>query len=79
MEADYKSFYGAYLKEYHEVRAIYLNHQLSNIESLDEILVKHELGHEDVKIHLIFSGIKFILGRHYLLSHKKLVILDFGM
>src|SRR5690606_34696629 len=42
METSYENFYGAYLKEYHQVRAIYLNKLLNNIPSLNEELTEKE-------------------------------------
>ncbi len=60
METDYKNFYNSYLKEYHEVRAIYLKHFLSNTESLNTTIQENELGIKDVKIPLT-KNTKFIL------------------
>lgn len=42
METSYENFYGAYLKEYHQVRAIYLNKLLSNIPSVNDELKEKE-------------------------------------
>ena len=60
METDYKNFYNSYLKEYHEVRAIYLKHLLSNTESLNTTIQESELGIQNVKIPLT-KNTKFIL------------------
>ncbi|NJX15392.1 hypothetical protein [Tamlana crocina] len=60
METDYKTFYSSYLKEYHEVRAIYLKHLLSNIDSINSTIQKNELRTKDVNISLT-KNTKFIL------------------
>ncbi len=60
METDYKNFYNYYLKEYHEVRAIYLKYLLSNTESLNNTIQEKELGIENVKIPLT-KNTKFVL------------------
>ncbi len=60
METDYKNFYNSYLKEYHEVRAIYLRHLLYNTDSINATIKENELGAQDVKIPLT-KNTKFII------------------
>lgn len=60
METDYKNFYNSYLKEYHEVRAIYLKNLLSDTESVNSIIEKNEPKSEDGKINLT-KNTKFII------------------
>ncbi|MGB5941569.1 MAG: hypothetical protein WBG71_01685 [Leeuwenhoekiella sp.] len=60
METDHRSFYQAYLKEYHEVRAIYLKNLLSNTDELNSKLKSHELNTQGINIPLT-ENTKFIV------------------
>ncbi|WKD86882.1 hypothetical protein KCTC32516_02262 [Polaribacter huanghezhanensis] len=60
METDYKNFYYSYLKEYHEVRAIYLNNLLQNTNELNSVIEEKELESEGIKIPLT-NNTKFII------------------
>ena len=60
METDYKNFYNSYLREYHEVRAIYLKHLLSSTENLNKTIQENELGIGGYSIPLT-KNTKFIL------------------
>lgn len=60
METDYKNFYNSYLKEYHEVRAIYLKNILSKTSEINSIIKDNELESQGVKIPLT-NNTKFII------------------
>ncbi|WP_417198940.1 hypothetical protein [Bizionia sp.] len=60
METDYKDFYNSYLKEYHEVRAIYLNNLLNNIDDINSVIKANELEAHGVNISLT-KNTKFII------------------
>lgn len=60
METKPETFYHSYIKEYHEVRAIYLKHLLSNIDSINLVLKKNELNYQDIKVSLT-NNTKFII------------------
>jgi len=60
LETDYKNFYNSYLKEYHEVRAIYLKNLLSNTDEINSIIKDNELESQGVKISLT-KNTKFII------------------
>lgn len=60
METKPETFYNSYVKEYHEVRAIYLKNMLLNLDSVNEILKDSELDYEDIKVSLT-KNTKFII------------------
>lgn len=60
MEADYKNFYNSYLKEYHEVRAIYLKNLLSSVDQINSVIKKNEINAQDINISLT-NNTKFII------------------
>ena len=49
METDYKTFYSGYLKEFHQVKAIYLKNLLNSIPEIKEKLEEYEYGIELTK------------------------------
>ncbi|WP_423819961.1 hypothetical protein V5739_05505 [Salinimicrobium sp. TIG7-5_MAKvit] len=60
METDAGKFYASYIKEYHEVRANYLNLLLSEIDDLNKHLKKKEISKENINVPLT-KNTRFII------------------
>lgn len=60
METNPETFYHSYVKDYHEVKAVYLKSLLDNIDSVNETLKKSELEYQGTKVPLT-NNTKFII------------------